>query len=63
MKEPTMLYKKGNMIKTNEGEFDYIIVDVDEIDGAKKQGYHLTQAEALSVKQKVNSTIQSSNGD
>ena len=52
MKEATMLYKKGTMIKTNDGEFDYIIVDADEIDSAKKQGYHLTQAEALNEKLK-----------
>lgn len=52
MKEATMLYKKGNMIKTNEGEFDYIIVDSSEINDTKKLGYHLTQAEALGEKPK-----------
>lgn len=50
MKEATMLYKKGNMIKTNEGEFDYIIVDACDIDATKKQGWFLTQQEALSDK-------------
>lgn len=52
MKEATMLYKKGSMIETDKGGFDYIIVDASEINDAKKKGYHLTQAEALNAKPK-----------
>jgi len=47
MKEATMLYKKGTALKTNEGEFDYIIVDADEVADYLKKGWFKTQQEAL----------------
>lgn len=46
MKNATMLFKKGTQIKTDFGEFDYIIVDADDIAEAKKEGWHVTQQEA-----------------
>jgi hypothetical protein len=52
MNEATMLYKKGSELKTELGLFDYTIVDASDIPEAKKQGWHLTQAEAISEKPK-----------
>lgn len=46
MKNATMLFKKGTQIKTDLGEFDYTIVDADDIAEAKKDGWHVTQQEA-----------------
>ncbi|MEG2634934.1 MAG: hypothetical protein RSA09_00180 [Acinetobacter sp.] len=56
MKEATMLYKKGTMLKTNDGEFDYIIVDADEVSANLKKGWHKTTKDALANKRptKVN---------
>lgn len=45
-----MLYKKGTMLKTNDGEFDYIIVDADQVAANLKKGWHKTTAEALANK-------------
>lgn len=50
MKEATMLYKKGTMLKTNDGEFDYIIVDADEVAVNLKKGWHKTTKDALANK-------------
>lgn len=47
MKEATMLYKKGTMLKTNDGDFDYIIVDADEVAANLKKGWHRTTKDAL----------------
>jgi len=56
MREATMLYKKGTMLKTNDGEFDYIIVDADEVASNLKKGWHKTTKDALANKRptKVN---------
>lgn len=45
-----MLYKKGTMLKTNDGDFDYIIVDADEVATNLKKGWHKTTKGALSNK-------------
>lgn len=47
MKEATMLYKKGTMLKTNDGEFDYIIVDASDVAANLKKGWHKTTKDAL----------------
>jgi len=56
-----MLYKKGTMLKTNDGEFDYIIVDADEVVANLKKGWHKTTIDALSVKKLTNKTQGESN--
>lgn len=53
MKEATMLYKKGTMLKTNDGKFDYIIVDADQVEANLKKGWHKTTAEALANKRAI----------
>lgn len=50
MKEATMLYKKGTMLKTNDGTFDYTIVDAPEVPALLKKGWFKTTAEALATK-------------
>lgn len=44
------------MLKTNDGEFDYIIVDADEVAAYLKKGWHKTTTDALANKRptKVN---------
>ncbi|KAF1026184.1 MAG: hypothetical protein GAK29_01446 [Acinetobacter bereziniae] len=37
MKEATMLYKKGSMLDTELGSFDYTIVDASDIPEAKNK--------------------------
>lgn len=45
MKNPTMLYRPGKMIKTDTGLFDYIIVSEDDIPAHIKLGWSLTASE------------------
>jgi hypothetical protein len=59
MKEATMLYKKGSMLDTELGSFDYTIVDASDIPGAKKQGWFLTQAEVLEKPKRTNTKVNS----
>lgn len=42
MKNPTMLYKPGKMLKTDTGFFDYVIVSEDDIPAHIKLGWTLT---------------------
>lgn len=56
-----MLYKKGTMLKTNDGEFDYIIVDADQVAANLKKGWHKTTTEALATKQTNTKTQGESN--
>lgn len=50
MKEATMLYKKGTMLETNDGKFDYIIVDASDVAANLKKGWHKTTKDALANK-------------
>jgi hypothetical protein len=61
MKEATMLYKKGKMLKTNDGDFDYIIVDADEVAANLKKGWYKTTKEALLNKRTSSKTQGESN--
>lgn len=42
MKNPTMLYRPGTMLKTDTGLFDYVIVAEDDIPAHIKLGWSLT---------------------
>lgn len=57
MKEATMLYKKGSMLDTELGSFDYTIVDASDIPEVKKQGWFLTQAEAIEKPKRTNTKV------
>lgn len=61
MKEATMLYKKGTMLKTNDGDFDYIIVDADEVAANLKKGWHKITNDALLIKRTNSKTEGESN--
>jgi hypothetical protein len=45
MKNPTMLYRPGKMIKTDTGLFDYVIVSEDDIPAHIKLGWSLTASQ------------------
>ena len=45
MKNPTMLYRPGKMIKTDNGLFDYIIIAESDIESHVKLGWSLTASE------------------
>lgn len=57
MKEATMLYKKGTMLKTNDGEFDYIIVDASDVAANLKKGWHKTTKDALANKRTTKANV------
>ena len=46
MKNPTMLYKHPGAHEMHGDKFDYIVVDEQDVDQAKKDGWHLTTTEA-----------------
>lgn len=46
MKNPTMLYKHPGAHEMHGDKFDYIVVDEQDVDQAKKEGWHLTTTEA-----------------
>lgn len=46
MKNPTMLYKHPGAHEMHGDKFDYIVVDEQDVDQAKKDGWSLTTTEA-----------------
>lgn len=45
------------MLDTELGSFDYTIVDASDIPEAKKQGWFLTQAEAIEKPKRTNTKV------
>ena len=45
MKNPTMLYRSGSMLRTDSGDMDYIIVAESEIESHIKMGWYRLPSE------------------
>lgn len=46
MSNPTMLYKLGGIYEVDGSEFDYVIVDEEEVESKLQEGWYLTTSEA-----------------
>jgi len=51
MTNPTMLYKAPGPYEIHGGHFDYIIVEEEEIEASKANGWHLTTPEAKEARE------------